>query len=79
MHEAIRVVNELKKFYHDYEFKVLYSEINGFIDIIVSYQDCSMLIQFKENQKPVVLQLLENNGFNRKECGAIMNQMLELF
>jgi hypothetical protein len=38
-----------------------------------------MLIQFKENQKPVVLQLLENNGFNRKECGAIMNQMLELF
>ena len=79
MHEAIRVVNELKKFYDDYEFNVRYSEINGFIDITVSYQDCSMLIQFKENQNPVVLQLLKNDGFERRECGTIMNLMLELF
>jgi hypothetical protein len=79
MHDAIRVVNELKKFYDDYEFKVRYSENNGFVDIMISYQGCSMLIEYMENQKPVVLQLLKNNGFERRECGAIMNQMLELF
>jgi hypothetical protein len=79
MHDAIRVVNELKKFYHDYEFNVQYSDNNGFVSITIFYQECSMLIEYMENQNPVVLQLLKNNGFERKECGAIMNQMLELF
>ena len=76
-----QIVNRMRQMYPNYSFTIRESPNNGFLEIGVLdlNRDNFMLIEFKENQEPVVLQLVGNDGFERRECGAIMDQLLELF
>lgn len=76
-----QIRNRMKQMYPSYSFTISDSPNIGFLEIKILdlYYDNFMVIEFKENQQPVVLQLLHNDGFERRECAAMMDQLLELF
>jgi hypothetical protein len=76
-----QILNQMRQRYPTYAFNLKDSPNNGFLELSVLdlQEDSLMVIEFKENQEPVVLLLMQNDGFERRECGAIMDELLELF
>ena len=76
-----QILNQMRQRYPEYAFSFKDSPNNGFLEINVVdlHEDKMMVIEFKENQEPVVLLLMQNDGFERRECLTIMNQLLKLF
>lgn len=81
MLQVYQILFQMSERYPDYEFNFKDTANNGWNEFHVVDEEMGrlMVIEFKQNQKPVVLQLLKNDGFKSHECRAIMNDLLEFF
>ena len=80
MRATDEIENLMEQMYPNYTVTSCDSPNNGFLEIgVFGLNRNFMVVEFKENQEPVVLQLVQNDGFERHECVAIMDALLKLF